>query len=114
MPVSVSSSERFRQARERAGLSVDQVAERMGIQPPCVWDIESHGEELSSVYSPAELQRFAQVLGVTPAELLGIESPGEPISAAQLVELVREHCRVSLRCQAHEHHRAFVPIGPNT
>ena len=29
-----------------------------------------------------------------PAELLGIESTREPISAARLVELVREHCRV--------------------
>jgi len=48
---------------------------------------------LASVYSPAELQRFAHALGSTPAAVLGIDSSGDSISAAQLVELVRAHCR---------------------
>lgn len=49
MPVTTSQSERFKQARERAGLSIDQVAKHVGMESASIWDIESDAEELSCV-----------------------------------------------------------------
>ena len=39
-------SDRFKQARERAGLSVNEAAKRMGIPAGGVCDIESYPDEL--------------------------------------------------------------------
>jgi hypothetical protein len=44
--------ERFKQARERAGLSVDEVAARMGMPWNAVWDIETDPTELTMSFSP--------------------------------------------------------------
>lgn len=61
---------RFRQARERAGLSHDQVGPQSGVPigSSAVWDIETHEDELSSLYSPAEVRKFAALFGIHPAE----------------------------------------------
>ena len=89
----VSISKRFREARERAGLSHDDAASGMGISGPCVWDIETHDDEIRSCYSVAEVQRFCGVLGIHPSELFGFESPVSPLTAVSLATLIREHCR---------------------
>jgi DNA-binding XRE family transcriptional regulator len=93
MTISASPASRFREFRERASLSHDEAARQMGISSPSVWDIESHEDELSSCYSPSEVQRFCRVLGVRPIELFGVEVAEPPISAVELVRLIREQCQ---------------------
>ena len=88
-----SISARFREARERAGLSHDEVAKRMGISSPSIWDIESDDQELFMCYSIAKVQRFCSVLGIGPRDLFAIHSTLSPITPAELAELIREHCR---------------------
>jgi len=94
MNIAASNSARFRAARERAGLSIAETATRTGISEPCVWDLETHDHELMSVYSPADLQRFAGVFQVAPRELVGTEERDAPISADDLASAIREQCRV--------------------
>lgn len=85
---------RFREARERAGLSVAEVAERAGVSDAAVWDLESYDDEMVTACSVADLRRFAGVLSVAPRELLGVEAHDAPVSAAELASAIREHCRV--------------------
>jgi transcriptional regulator with XRE-family HTH domain len=94
MTAAKSPATRFREFRERAGLSHDEAACQMGISSSSVWDIESIEDELSSVYSPSEVQRFSQVLGVLPIELFGANISDSPISAVELVRLIHEQCRL--------------------
>jgi transcriptional regulator with XRE-family HTH domain len=93
MNATVPMSARFRAARARAGLSIAETATRAGVSEPCVWDLETHDDELMTVYSPADLQRFAGVLSVAPRELVGTEERDDPISADELASAIREHCR---------------------
>jgi transcriptional regulator with XRE-family HTH domain len=55
---------RFRKARERASLSQEEVASQTGISFESIWDIESFEGELSSCYSPKEVQQLCGVLGI--------------------------------------------------
>jgi transcriptional regulator with XRE-family HTH domain len=87
-----SPASRFREFRERAGLTHDQVANGLLISASCIWDIESHDDELSICYSPRDIQKFCQVLGVQPIELFGGETTSSPISAVELVRLIHEQC----------------------
>jgi transcriptional regulator with XRE-family HTH domain len=89
----ISISTRFREYRERAGLSHDEAASMMGISGPCVWDIETHEEEIGSCYSVADVQRFCGVLGIQPRELFGFEAASPSLSAHEIAVLIREHCR---------------------
>ena len=90
----LSTSARFRAARERAGLSVAEAAARAGISESCVWDLESHDDELMTVYSPADLQRFARAFAVAPHELMAAGRCDDPISAPELASAIQEHCRL--------------------
>ncbi len=94
MSLTASTSTRFRIARERAGLSIADTAARAGIFESCVWDLESHNDELMSVYCAADLQRFAGVLSIAPWELVDAEGRDEPISADELAAAILGHCRV--------------------
>jgi transcriptional regulator with XRE-family HTH domain len=94
MNAAVSTSARFRAAREKAGLTIAQTAARIGVSEPSVWDLETHDDELMMVYSPAELQRFAWAFSVAPRELVGTKERNDPISADELASAIREHCRV--------------------
>jgi len=93
MNAAVSTSDRFRAAREHAGLSIAETAARTGVSEPSVWDLETHDDELMMVYSPAELQRFALAFSVAPRELVGTEERGDPMSADELASMIRQHCR---------------------
>ena len=94
MDTALTNPDWFRAARERAGLSIAEVAARAGVSEPCVWDLESYDDELMMVYSPAELQRFAGILSVTPRELVGTEERADPVSADELAGAIRDYCRV--------------------
>jgi transcriptional regulator with XRE-family HTH domain len=93
MPATKSPEFRFREFRERAGLSHDEAARQMGISSPAVWDIESCEDELSDCYSPSQVRRFCRVLGIRPSELFAVETVESPVSAAELVRLTHEQCR---------------------
>ena len=93
MSESASHSARFREARERVKLSPQDAADRMGISSPSLYDLESHDDELCSVYSPTEIQRFSQVLAIRPTELLGAQSTEPAILPDELARLIREHCQ---------------------
>ena len=86
-----STALRFREFRERVGLSHEEAARQMGISTPSVWDIESVEHELYC-YSSAEVRRFCQVLGIRPGELLGVETEEPPVSAVELVSLIQQQC----------------------
>ena len=93
MSTVASPASRFRECRERAGLSHDDAARLMGISSPSVWDIESHDDELLSCYSPRQVHQFCRVLGVRPVELFGVEIAESPVSATELVRLIHVQCR---------------------
>jgi transcriptional regulator with XRE-family HTH domain len=88
-----SNPGRFREARERAGMSITEMAMRAGISEPCVWDLESHEDELMVAYSSADLQQFAAILNVRAAYLLGTAECNDPITHTQLASAIREHCK---------------------
>ena len=64
----------------------------MGISGPCIWDIETHEEEISSCYSVADVQRFCGVLGIHPADLFDFKTVSPPLSAHEIAALIRQHC----------------------
>jgi transcriptional regulator with XRE-family HTH domain len=84
---------RFREARERLGLSPDEVATRSGISAPSIWDLEEIEGELTSNYSPRDLQQLCRLLGIQPAELFGGELSEPPVSANELARLIHDECR---------------------
>ncbi len=92
MTISSSPALRFREFRERAGLTHEEVANSLLISASCIWDIESNDGELSSCYSPSDVQKLCQVLNIRPIELFGGETTGSPISAIELVRLIHEQC----------------------
>jgi DNA-binding XRE family transcriptional regulator len=89
MPETVSLSKRFRELRERAGLTENEAGQRMGVS---VWDIEAVEDELTSVYSPAEAIKFCHVLGARPSELFGITTTEPSVSAEEVVALIHAEC----------------------
>ena len=93
MHLTVSYSILFREARERAGLSTAEAARRMCVSTSALKGIESEDDELPSVHSAADVQRFGSVLGVRSCELLGVESQAEPLTAEELAALICNHCR---------------------
>src|SRR3954453_18484844 len=93
MPTTTSPEFRFREFRERVGLSHEEAARQMGISTPSVWDIENCNDEISDCYSPSQVRQFCRVLGVRPHELFAIETTESPVSAVELVRLIHEQCR---------------------
>jgi transcriptional regulator with XRE-family HTH domain len=83
---------RFREARERLGLSPDEVATRSGVSAADVWEIEGLDGDLTCCYSPKQLRQLCGVLGIHPIELFGGEL-SEPVSPEELVRLIHEECR---------------------
>ncbi|WP_113957706.1 helix-turn-helix domain-containing protein [Roseimicrobium gellanilyticum] len=92
MSATTTPEVRFRMFCERAGLTHDEAARQMGISPASVWDMESHENELSSCYSPSQVQQFCRVLGIHPCELFAVETAESPVSAIGLVQLIHEQC----------------------
>jgi transcriptional regulator with XRE-family HTH domain len=92
MPDTASPYKRFQEFRERAGLSHDEAASRMGISSPSVWDIESFENELTEWYSPSEVRRFCEAMDVRPRDLFGVNTTEPAVSASELAERIHEEC----------------------
>jgi transcriptional regulator with XRE-family HTH domain len=84
---------RFREARERIGLSPDEVAARSGVDSPSVWDLEEIEGEITSNYSPRDLQRLCNVIGIRPVELFADSIAESAVSADELVQRIQAECR---------------------
>ena len=84
---------RFREARERSRLSTAELAAGCGVSHASIWDIETCEGDLTRCYSPRDLQRFAAVLGVRPAELFGEDVSEAAVSPDELVHRIHEECR---------------------
>jgi len=82
---------RFREARERLGLSENELEAQVGAG---VWDIESCEGDLTSCYSPSDVHKFCQVLGIRAVELFTDEIPESVVSADELVQRIHEECRL--------------------
>lgn len=89
-----SPSARFKYFRERAGLSMGEVAEKMGggFIDMGVWDIEAYDDELFSVYSPRQVLRLSQIINTTPQELMNLHSSEPPVTATELVQFTNRVC----------------------
>jgi transcriptional regulator with XRE-family HTH domain len=83
---------RFREARERAGLSPDELAAKSGVSDAAIWDIEASEHDLTCCYSPRDVQKFCRVLGIRPVELFGDEISEPAVSPDELVRLIHEEC----------------------
>ena len=90
MPETCSIADRFRELRERAGLTVEEAAARMNLSP---FHIETPDEEFTCEYSAADVRRFCQVLGARPGELFGVDPTESAVSAAELVQRIGAECR---------------------
>ena len=84
---------RFREARERLGLSPEEVATQSGVRDAGVWDIEECEGDLTCCYSPSDVQRFCRVLRIHPSELFGERISEPAVSPDELVRRIREECR---------------------
>lgn len=87
---------RFRDARERLGLSPDELAARSGVSDTggaAIWDIEACANELTSCYSPRDVQKFCQVLGIRPIELFADRITEPSVSADELVQRIHAERR---------------------
>jgi transcriptional regulator with XRE-family HTH domain len=91
-----SIAARFQYFRERASLSMAEVAEKMnlgmGFTDMCVWDLEAYDNELFSVYSPLQMLRLTEILGITPRELINFENSEPPVTTTELVQLINGEC----------------------
>lgn len=85
---------RFRQARERAALSLEDVSALCGFlsSQSAIWDIETQQDELGSRYSPDEVRKFANLFKIHPAEFFTDNIPATRISAEELVTLIHQEC----------------------
>jgi transcriptional regulator with XRE-family HTH domain len=90
MPEHGSISERLQKLRERAGLTVEDLAARVDVSP---FHVEIPDEEFTCEYSPADARRFCQVLNAPPRELFGVSSTESPVSASDLVQCIGAECR---------------------
>jgi len=90
MPEATSASERLRQLRERAGLTLEEAAKRMKVSP---WHIETNDAELTCLYSPSDIRRFCAVLGARPSEVFGVTTIEPAVSASELVQRIHDECR---------------------
>jgi transcriptional regulator with XRE-family HTH domain len=85
---------RFREARERRGLSPEQFAALCGLYPIDVWEIEGVENDLEWCYTLREVQKFCQILDIRPIELFGDSNTEPPVSADDLVQRIHAECRL--------------------
>ena len=85
---------RFREARERCGLSISEVSCRCGFtwSESSIWDVEAYAGELSSCYSPVELQQLCAAINIRPIELFGDDFTEPSVSTEELVRLIEAEC----------------------
>lgn len=84
---------RFREARERRGLSPERFAALCSLHPLDVLEIEGLEGDLETCYTPRQVQRFCEVLGIRPIDLFADTISEASVSADALVQLIYAECR---------------------
>jgi hypothetical protein len=81
-------------ARERAGLSVPELASAIGINEAWCWDLLVHEEELFCTLSLRQFLKAASALRVSPFSLLPepVAPPNEGRSFEELTQLIIRFC----------------------
>ena len=84
------TAQRIQAARQRAGLSHEVVASRVGLDLPSYYDLEAFDEEAFTVISLRQLCSLASVLGVSARALVG-DDPAElpAVAPSAVVEQIR-------------------------
>jgi len=83
---------RFKEARERAGLSIDEVAIRSGTESLSIFDLEGFEGGLTRGYSSKEVLHLCQAVGIHPIELFADIISESAISADELIRRIRDEC----------------------
>jgi transcriptional regulator with XRE-family HTH domain len=87
--------ERLKLARQAAGLSEQEVAQRAGLTVNNYYDLEVYDDELPYVLSLSELCAVAAVVGLTPRQLfdecdLALQDPDKKMTFQQLHVLLTQ------------------------
>ena len=88
----INRGERIKSLREKAGLTPNAVAERLGINSSWYWDLEAYDDEVTDTLTLNQIFILARMLSVTARDLLS-ENEGDLF----LLRLRRFHCRISKR-----------------
>lgn len=83
---------RLREARERMGLSHEEVAARSGISTPSIWDLESFEGELTCLYSPRDIHLLCSIVGTRPIDLFSDGFSESRVSPPELVQRIHAEC----------------------
>src|SRR6185369_913753 len=87
-----SVAKRILQARERAGIVADALAESVGLEPMAYYDLEHDDDEAFTAVSLAQICAVARALRLSPPSLLA-PSPTSPTGATiSLQEVVQGIC----------------------
>jgi len=84
---------RIKEARERAGLSIDEVAVRSGINWNSIYDLETYEGDLCAGYSPNEVQQLCQAIGIRPIDVFAEDVSAPAVSADELMRRIRDECQ---------------------
>jgi transcriptional regulator with XRE-family HTH domain len=93
-PLDVGSPQSaLRIARERAGLTQEQVATLAGISPAAYWDLELCSDDLTTAVSIRTLARVCQAVAIDLHRLFGVSScaPEKRITPSRLRKQTIEH-----------------------
>lgn len=85
----MSLAERIRKAREKAGMTLDQLARTAGISKTYVWELEQDTEG-SRKPSAELLLKIANALSITLADLMGLPSVKTDNRTVEISESLRE------------------------
>jgi len=78
---------RIQQARERLGISEEELVRRWGADPSVHWDLELHNDELFQCVDFETLPKLAAALEVPLMAILFGEEPPEPIDKVSYQEV---------------------------
>jgi len=83
----------LREARERSGKTVDEMASLLGISRPSYYDLETYDDEIILVVSLKQLVTLSHALGINLVEFFsnGAPKPAESVSLEALAESINEY-----------------------
>jgi DNA-binding XRE family transcriptional regulator len=85
----------LREARERSGKTVDEMASLLGISRPSYYDLETYDNEIILVISLKQLVTLSHALGIDLVEFFsnGATKPAESVSLEALAEKINEYLK---------------------
>jgi transcriptional regulator with XRE-family HTH domain len=84
---------RLREARERSGKTVDEMASLLGISREWYYDLETYDEEICDTISLRQLVTLTHALGIDLVDFFsnGAPKPAESLSLEALAEKINEY-----------------------